>query len=236
MISSIQSKDKNIWYISCTRAGCMQDTILGQSLLSVEHDLPLEKRMCCFQTGNTQPIFKTYNHFITERYRDTYMVFVHDDVSLDPIAISRILPEALERYDIVGLAGCTTAKIAKPALWHLMGPRDKQSGAVAHPIHKDNPEIIHMSSFGPYPQRCIMMDGLFLAVNVGKLLDAGVKFDESNPSISHFYDLDFCLSANKAGLKMSTWPIYVTHRSPGLLSIEDEQWKAGQEWFIKKWA
>ncbi len=227
---------KRILYVSCTRANRMQDTELGKCVINAELRISPDDRKYHFETNNTVPIFKTYNQFLTEEYRNTYVIFVHDDVSLDPAAISDTLPEALERFDIIGLAGCTTAKVSRPALWHIMGPRDKLSGAVAHPVDKNRPELIHMSSFGPYPQRCLMMDGLFLAVNVGKLLDAGVKFDETNPSISHFYDLDLCLAANKAGLKMSTWPIYVTHRSPGLLSLEDKQWKDGQEWFLKKWA
>ncbi len=71
---------------------------------------------------------------------------------------------------------------------------------------------------GPFGRRCLLMDGLFLAVNTkttNKLnWDENVKF--------HHYDLIFCLEAHKQKLKMGTAAIYVTHESPGLQSFSEE--------------
>jgi hypothetical protein len=184
---------------------------------------------------NKTPLPMIYNAYIDEKYRDQYVIFVHDDVSLNFKSVIWELHNAFKEYDIVGVAGSTPTRISRPALWHLMGDRTTHSGAVAHTM-KGHPGLQYMTSFGPYPRRCLLLDGVFLAINISKLLDNKVKFDTTNPAIAHFYDLDFCLSANQAGLKMGTWPIYITHNSPGLNSLENPEWKKAQEWFINKWA
>lgn len=220
-------------FVSATRASKKEDTLLGKTFIEqlARTGRTHELEMVC---NNTTKLSEIYNRYITPEYKDCIVVFVHDDVTFNVLATAYELDQALTDNDVIGLAGCTTANISQPALWHIMGPRNCLSGAVAHPIARDAKEIF-MSAYGPYPQRCVMMDGLFLAAKVNSLLQSNVKFDTKNPAIAHFYDLDFCLSCNKAKLKLTTWPIYVTHRSPGLLSTEDVQWKAGQEWFLNKW-
>lgn len=220
-------------FVSATRSKKKEETLLGAAFLEQVNRTGRTHELM-MATNNKSSLASVYNRYITPLYKGYTVVFVHDDVTFNVLSTAYELENALQDNDIVGLAGCTTATIGAPALWHHMGGRYKLSGAVAHPAAKDGDQIF-MSSFGPYPQKCLMMDGLFLAVKVSSLLDAGVKFDETNPTVAHFYDLDFCLAADKAGLKMTTWPIYVTHRSPGLTSMEDVEWKKGQEWFLKKW-
>lgn len=220
-------------FVSATRASKKEDTLIGREFIAQQsatgRTYELEMTL-----NNKESLPKVYNRYITPEYKDCIVVFVHDDVTLNVLATAYELQKGLVDHDVIGLAGCTTATLKKPALWHLMGDRKSLSGAVAHPIARDAKEVF-MTSFGPYPMRCLMMDGVFLAVKINSLLDANVRFDETNPTISHFYDLDFCLAANSKQLKLTTWPIYITHRSPGLMSIEDPEWKAGQEWFLKKW-
>ena len=104
------------------------------------------------------------------------------------------------------------------------------SGMVAHPA---NEKQIFMTNFGPSPERCLIMDGLFLAVKVSSLTDE-VRFDENLPAIAHHYDLDFCLTANKHKLKLTTWPIWVVHKSPGLQN-RDKSFDESEKYFIDKW-
>lgn len=237
---------KHITFVSCTR-GPSQGPILNKALTPLQGCWHEQAARCGnkargwqvdFRYNNTEKLSVNYNQYLTEEYRDQYVVFLHDDVSLNFESACWELRDALTKFAVIGVAGATDTVLKKPILWHLMTSRDKLSGAVAHDSSKYTNGVPsqHMTPFGPYPQRCVLMDGVFLAVDVSKLLDAKVQFDTTNPAIAHFYDLDFCLSANQAGLKMSTWPIYITHRSPGLLSMEDAQWKEGQEWFINKWA
>ena len=49
----------------------------------------------------------------------------------------------------------------------------------------------------------------------------------------HFYDLDYSLSAHKAGFKVGVSDVYITHASPGLQEFTKE-FNKGQEWFLQK--
>ena len=76
-----------------------------------------------------------------------------------------------------------------------------------------------------------MLDGVFLAVRCGTLLDRGVRFDER--FAFDFYDIDFCRSAEAAGLRMGTWPIAITHTSVG--KFGSPVWRAGLQAYREKW-
>jgi len=61
---------------------------------------------------------------------------------------------------------------------------------------------------------------------------AGVRLD---PNFSfHFYDLDFCRSAEAAGLRIGTWPIAITHASGGA-SLQSPAWAESVERYLHKW-
>jgi len=100
-------------------------------------------------------------------------------------------------------------------LWHTMCDPKTFSGAVSH-FDSTGKEFV--TSFGSFGKRCLLMDGLFLAVNT-KTTKA-VNWDENVKF--HHYDLLFCLEANKLKLKLGTAPIYVTHESPGLQGFSEE--------------
>jgi Glycosyltransferase like family len=179
--------------------------------------------------NNTVAISKIYNSYI-ESYKnvDCTLVLVHDDVLITDKNWVAKLQQALERYDVVGLAGGSNPSIRQPCLWHIMCPRDTHSGTVGHVM--DNKQFkTHFGKTG----RVLMLDGLFLAFNPKKLFEAGVRFDETCPAKFHFYDIDFSLACNKAKLKLGTINIDVTHASPGLKSFTKE-WNEGQEWFLNK--
>ena len=89
-----------------------------------------------------------------------------------------------------------------------------------------------MTSFGPYPHRAILLDGVFLAIK--REVFKKVRFDEDCPSKFHFYDLDYTMASHKAGFRNGVSDIYITHESPGLTNFSDE-FNEGQEWFLNKW-
>ena len=131
--------------------------------------------------------------------------------------------------DIVGLAGATQAIIKKPALWHLMSEKKYHSGHVAHINDKD--DTMHTTSFGSYPKRCLLLDGLFLGVNISSALNANWSFNE-NFSFHH-YDLASCIDANKAKLKLSTCNIHAVHQSPGLKDYYDTSFQESEKKFLQ---
>lgn len=158
-----------------------------------------------------------------------YLVFVHDDVLIEDLFIDDKIEQALGKWDIVGLAGAVSADLnAEMLAWHLMAPREDYRGEVAH--SKDGK--IWTTCFGDTNSQTLNLDGLFLGVNVKKLREKQVSFDLSFKF--HHYDLDFCASAHKAGLKMGVTPIRVVHFGLGD-SMNSKEWKDSSEIFRKKW-
>lgn len=183
---------------------------------------------------NTEGLAKIYNKAIKdpENY-NKILLFVHDDCVIEDAFLVEKLNEALEQFDIIGLAGMKAPiNLKPPCLWHLMGDRTNGSGSVGH---FDKEGVTRwMTTFGPAPQRVILLDGVFIAINTKKIFDKQLFFDEQNPAKFHFYDLNLSLDANKRGLKLSTWPIWVTHRSHGL-EKPTEDWLKGQDYFLQKY-
>ena len=188
--------------------------------------------------GNCEPLAKMYNAAIEEAAPDDVLVFVHDDVHVDDWLLAQRLDEALKVFDVVGVAGSKRVVPGQLA-WHQkpVAPGRQEhawdpenlSGAICH---GETAGTGALSVYGPSPQAVRLLDGVFLAARAGRLQQAGVRFD---PAMAfHFYDLDFCLSAARAGLKLGTWPIALTHRSGGD-SIHSDAWHRTRPWFEKKW-
>jgi len=181
--------------------------------------------------NNKEKLTKRYNEIIKRlANEDCILVLVHDDVLITDKNWIEKLHNGLEKYDVVGLAGTSEASIRQPCLWHIMGPRDKHTGTVNHVNFADN------STFTTYfgkPGRALILDGLFLAFNPKTIASKGIVFDETNPCIAHFYDIDFSLTCNKHQLKLGTINIQATHSSPGLRDFTQD-WKDGEQWFLNK--
>ena len=178
-----------------------------------------------------------YNRFLNQENKDYINVFVHDDVEI----FSNDLEQALNNspWAITGLAGGSGYTLKEPYLWHLSCPSDKLSGAVTHPVWYQQDGVIIKSEnqvipsvYGPWPKRCTVIDGLFMAVNVEKALETGFKFDEDFNF--HFYDISSCLIANQCKMTVGTYPIHVVHQGLGD-SAMSEEWKKERAKFIKKW-
>lgn len=218
-----------------------EDTLLGQSYYSCHNDNYQLIDLEFIYNKDYLSLTKLYNQILDKKDIDKkyeYIVFCHDDITLNQAN----LPETLERaigvnssYDICGVAGNTLCKIGDKNLWHLMGTKESMSGFVGHYVKNSISECF-MTSFGITPQRVILLDGVFLAANLKKILEVGLRFDENNPADFHFYDLNLCLDANKLGLKMTTWPITLVHKSHGLSDINNSSWVMGNKYFKQKWS
>jgi protein O-GlcNAc transferase len=177
---------------------------------------------------NKLPLSLHYNKFL-QRDDNKIIVFIHDDIRMGYkySTLCNELNKAHQRFDVVGLAGATKIAFTTPTLWHIMARG--MSGSVGHTING----LTQMSNYGPSPASCVVVDGLFMSVNPKYIVGAGVKFDER--FAFHHYDLDFCIQVREAGLSVGTWPIWVTHMSPGLSSLEQNDWKRSNEIFCKKY-
>ena len=88
-----------------------------------------------------------------------------------------------------------------------------------------------VSRYGPTPQRCLLMDGVFLAVRRRVLRQRGLRFDERFHF--HFYDLEFCRRAEQLGVSMGTWPISAIHQSGG--DFGSARWRSVLAAYFQKW-
>ena len=217
-----------IMVCSATPKNDEKETLLYKSMEEVGEPCDLR-----FARGNKEHICKVYNKFLEMAKEEDVdaLVLVHDDVIIEG-NIRHKLEKLFEIYDVVGVAGTSTAEFKEPALWHLMGGGFKSGnlhGAVAH-ITGDK-KI--MTSFGPYPHRVVMIDGVFMAFNKNWIQNSG-GFDENIPSKFHFYDLVTSFDSYLNGFKIGVGDIMITHASPGLRAFTDE-WAAGEKYFLENY-
>ena len=204
-------------------AGKEQDTLLWKTT---------EDNKIVFKENNKDSLQKVYNKAIDFALQENVerLVLVHDDVILENYSDKK-LDKLFDKFDIVGCAGTTEVKLNPPALWHLMGGgfgSGNLYGAVAH----GNESNKHMTAFGKYPKRVVLLDGVFLAIH--RRVFEKIRFDEDCPSKWHFYDLDYSMQCHKEGFKLGVGDILITHNSPGLTSFTKE-FNEGQQWFLDKW-
>jgi hypothetical protein len=169
---------------------------------------------------------KLYNSFLKEQYSDKKIIFLHDDVLIEDLFLEEKLDIAFEKYDVVGLAGTKKCDLKKPPAWHLMADRQDFVGEVAHSKDK----TYWTTVFGPTDSRTLIIDGLFIAVSVKKLLETNTRFDENFDF--HHYDITFCLNANKNKVKIGVYPIKVTHFGLGD-SMNTQEWLNSAQKFQK---
>jgi GT2 family glycosyltransferase len=229
--------------VSATRASADQfarATYLGRSLTRFPAaNLPRISVRPGNGTGDSAPhgLPQIYNSVIEAADADDILVFVHDDVYLHDWFLPQRLTEAVEHWDVVGIAGSANPDLNSPS-WGLnfdadLRPTTFQEGLIQSGVvnHHDYgaPEPF---AFGPTPMQCELLDGLFLAVRAGTLHRTGVRFDTRFQF--HLYDIDFCRSCRAAGLTLGTWPIAVTHESAG--NYGTESFRVAAHMYLEKWS
>jgi GT2 family glycosyltransferase len=202
---------------------------LGISLRRLNFDHRIVPRI----TFNNQRGLPTiYNDGISKADIDSMLVFIHDDVWIDDYFLSERVIEALQKYDMIGVAG-NRRRIKNQPSWAFVDTKftwdDKSnlSGSVSHGMMPFG----SVSYFGPVPVDCELLDGVFIATKKSVLVSKGVIYD---PRFDfHFYDMDFCRSARECGLRLGTWAICITHQSGGAFGTK--QWTESYLTYIKKW-
>ena len=222
IVSATRSSEADFW----TKAA------LGLSLRRLEHDPRLARRVAF---ANRRGLPEIFNARISAQDGDGILVFIHDDVWIDDFFFADRIVEGLEAFDVIGVAGNRRRVEHQPA-WvfaniangnFVWDDRTNLSGCIAHGPHPFG----QISNFGAVPAECELLDGVFLAAKRAVLKGHGVLFD---PRFEfHLYDMDFCRSARKNGLRLGTWPICLTHQSDGAFGTEG--WAEGYRRYIEKW-
>lgn len=210
---------------SITKKAQARDTILYKSINKFKFDYHIEQ-------NNTKKGIGTFLNEMLKKYENKdYLVFIHDDVDVISTDLEFQLKEAFKQYDVVGVAGCINPKIIDKNLWHWMGQtKENLRGFAGHPLPPYDGFFV--TSFGPTPSRVAIIDGVFMAFKISKLMEANVKFDEQFKF--HHYDIDFSLTCNAKKLKIGVWPILINHQSPGLRDF-DNTFNISNQKFLDKW-
>lgn len=181
--------------------------------------------------NNSTGLSELYNKFLTDEYKNHIIIYVHDDVYIEDLFLFEKLYEGHKEFDVIGVAGSTNTTIKSPAYWHLMTDRQNLRGFCAHQLNYSNQDISNMTVFGNSKLPVDLIDGVFMSVNVEKVLESNVKFDEDFDF--HFYDLAFSKRVTNAGLRLGVWPIFITHFSAG---GGNQRWKDLEPLFIQKYS
>lgn len=183
---------------------------------------------CTIVYENKEGLSKVYNSFISEENKTKKIIFAHDDVLIEDLFWEEKLDVAFEKYDVVGLAGSKKCDLSKPPAWHLMSDKQDHVGEVAHCHDKK----VWTTVFGASDSRALVIDCLFMAVDIKKLLETGLRFDER--FTFHHVDIDFCLEANKKKVKIGVYPIRVVHWGLGN-SMNTPEWQISSNIFKQKY-
>lgn len=224
--------------VSATRgsAQAFADAPLSRSLARMGQCTPLALRLFA---DNRRPLGECYNEAIDEAPAGSVLVFVHDDVYIDDwMAGARVL-EGLQRFDLLGVAGNARRQTGQ-VTWY-MPPGQWRDGqwtvsGFDHPhlrgaIFHGQPGQGEPSNYGPAPAPVQLIDGVFMAARTDVLRQHRLRFD---PALGfHFYDLDFCRSAEAAGLRLGVWPLAITHQSSGQ-SVQSPAWERSCRLYLQK--
>jgi GT2 family glycosyltransferase len=213
---------RDVIVFSCTR-GRKESTALYKSL--VRHGIDCWE----FAENNTLGLPVRYNRFLDERAgKDAIAVLAHDDLSIEDVFVRDKLCAGAESFAVQGLAGAVSLdleQLAPQTMW-TRAPREHLSGAVEHSLPNG---MSFWSSYGPVPRRCVVLDGVLLAIDLARI--GNVRFDERFSF--HFYDLDFCLAAQQSSLAIGTVNVHAHHHSAG--DFTSSGFFEAQTRFREKW-
>jgi len=220
------------WFVAATRLArdaFHRDAMLARSLARAEAFSPF---VLAVAYDNRRPLADAYNAAIEQSGRDDVLAFVHDDVWVDDWHVAQRLRDGLAAFDVVGVAGSVTRE-PRQASWVFDGdkPRPNREG-LSGGVQHGAPDRSSPARFGDTPTEVRLLDGVFLAARAATLKERGVRFDPRFPF--HFYDTDFCRSCEKAGLRLGTWPIALTHASSGK-GWDGPAWDAAYRVYLDKW-
>ena len=168
---------------------------------------------------------EVYNRYLVDKNKDKIVLFVHDDCEIHDLNLVEKLNDS--PFDVTVLAGAQEFNKQAPKLaWHLAARREALRGEVAHT--KDGK--IFTTVFGPTPDRVVTFDGVFIAVNVERVLETNTKFIEVPELSFHFYDIAFSLECYKSKLTAGVLPIRIIHHGLGD-SMLTPQWETANNKF-----
>ncbi len=218
--------------VSATRFSEQQfwrEAALGISLRRLARDTRISAHIAF---ANRDGLSKIFNARISVHEGPDILAFMHDDVWIDDHFFPDRVIDGLEIFDVIGIAG-NRRRVKNQSAWPFLDDQltwDDPANLCGRIAHGERP-FGTISSFGPASAACELMDGVFLAARKSTLRNQQVAFD---PRFDfHFYDMDFCRSARRHGLRLGTWPICLTHQSEG--GFDSPGWREKYRLYLDKW-
>jgi hypothetical protein len=222
---------KRIYLVTATKAKTEEDfkkRPIYKSLEKLYHLYTRDEFEFEVIKDNKEGLSTVYNRYITEKYKDDIVLFVHDDVIIPDMFLVDHLRKS--PYTVTGLAGSALINLqTDKCAWHLMSQREHLRGEVRH-INKDG--VIWTTVFGSTIGSVVVIDGLFIAVNVEKILKTKVRFNEEFKF--HHYDLAFCQECVNNNVSVGVLPIDAIHFGLGD-SMLTQDWENSNKKFIEKY-
>ena len=220
--------------VSVTK-GKKEDTLLYNNIINYHNYDVLHYDIddFLFIENNKCGLSKVYNMMLRENSnRVDYIHFIHDDVEiLDKWQRECADIESRPDWMIQGVAGASKIEIKYPSLWNTMGDPRSFKGSLHH-FTEDGKQLF-ATPCGLRPAQTVLLDGVYLCVNVDLYKTGKWKFDEQFNF--HHYDLAASLDAVNLGYKIGVANINIVHKSHGLHSLNDKEWQESNELFLKKY-
>ena len=226
--------DQPVWVVSATRMN--EETFWHEAALgrSLKRHMQQDKRLVpVVAYENIRGLSQIFNDAIEAAPDNALLILIHDDVWLDENTLVQKVSQGLEQYDVIGVAGNVRIQPGQTG-WCFadatfnFDDTTYLRGAISHGQHAFGPT----SNYGKVSGACQLVDGVFLAAHKQALLQSSVRFDTQFDF--HFYDMDFCRTANQVGLKLGVWPVQITHQSEG--AFGSQRWRESYEQYMQKWA
>lgn len=100
-------------------------TLLGRSLELIPDSNQIDVNAVFNNFGQRRiGLSKIYNMFLRPEFAEEILLFIHDDAYINDWNIVYRLNEAIEQYDVAGIAGNTDPDFAEPS-WALGWNREK---------------------------------------------------------------------------------------------------------------
>jgi len=172
------TSDATIEVVAATRRNAEQfwtKAPLGLSLTRLSFDTRISHEIAF---DNQRGLPTIYNLRIQAPSGHDVLMFIHDDVWLDDFFLADHVIQGLKKYDIIGVAGNRRRLPNQPG-WAFVDDAFtwdstlQLSGSVAH----GPGPFGAVSYFGPVPADCELLDGVLLAAQKSKLVEASMSFD-----------------------------------------------------------
>lgn len=164
------------------------------------------------------------------RSRGDVLIFSHDDIDILTPDSAATLLWALERNDVVGVAGATA--FPDDGMWAPLGSPHPH-GLVAHKATGEKTYAMYVFGVGgALDEGMQVLDGVFFAARRGVL--ESMQFDADTFDGFHFYDIDFTYRAFLAGFRLAVSnQLALVHQSRGNFGAD---WRRYAERFLHKHA